>query len=668
MKCPKFILLLVFLLGGAFAPALGRAPSSLWEAKALLSRDSTSPVEITWNPLTDAPGFIRFNIPLSREKFLSSIEPAEAGKLFLQSYAGGLWGVKDIQDELRLVHLLEDDMGMVHLTYQQYSRGVEVYGGAIKVHLDQKNQAILAASSSFLAGLPFVDVHPQVTKERAIEIARLALPSGELLDNPRLVVFSDPSLALHTAGRLAWLVELRDLSIPARNIYVISASKESILTALNRLTTVRQRKIYDARNSMALPGVLARSEGEAPTGDVDIDNAFNAAGAIYDYFYKTFGRDSYDGRGGELVSTVHFGAYYQNAFWDGKQLVYGDRFPVLDVAAHELSHAITEKTAALEYRWQYGALNESFSDIFAMMVDRNDWMLGEELPPEALAGQEAIRDLSAPLRLGQPAHVRDWVATCDDEEGIHINSGIPNKAFYNIAMTIGRDATERIFFRALTVYLSSHSTLEEARAAAIQAAQDLYPTIPFFKAGVEQGFNSVGLDGEWQPPLNDCPCSASAALARLEAEPGQPSALEAAGVLYQVRDRLMAETPAGHHYRSLYNQYRGRIYSLHLLEPSLAKDGADLIQHMALGLQKLVSGSGDEVIITANMTTSAQVYLEKLAEKDRQEGDGRLANAIEKEMKRISWSMMVGMTFSEAWAYLNRLFIARPLYLPAVFR
>jgi Zn-dependent metalloprotease len=168
------------------------------------------------------------------------------------------------------------------------------------------------------------------------------------------------------------------------------------------------------------------------------------------------------------------------------------------VTAHELTHAVTERTANLEYRWQSGALNESFSDIFGAMVDRDDWLMGEDLPIGA------IRDLDNPGAFGQPGNASGWVQTCGDNEGVHTNSGIPSKAFVNVASSIGKGDAERIFYRALTVYLQPQSTLEDARAAALQAAEDLFGVGSTQLQAVNTGFGAVGLNGSFQPPVNNC--------------------------------------------------------------------------------------------------------------------------------------------------------------------
>jgi hypothetical protein len=352
------------------------------------------------------------------------------------------------------------------------------------------------------------------------------------------------------------------------------------------------------------------------------------------------------------------------------QTVYGDYFPVKDVVAHEWTHAVTEHSANLKYRWQSGALNESFSDIFGAMVDRDDWLIGEDLPPHILGGREAIRDLSNPRRFGQPDHTRDWVETCSDNEGVHTNSGITNKAYYNIATAIGKDKAERIFYRALTVYLHTNSSLEDARAAALQSAQDLYGANSAEYNAVRDGFNAVGLDGQWNPPPNNCICAATLALSDESVYPDRVSALDVAATLYRVRDELLTGTRAGEHYRALYEEHTGRIAWLLLLNPDLRAKGGQILKAVTPGLSHLMDGQGAQDLITQELVNDVLSFLQRLAEEDRAKGGGELADTIEREKARIEWNRLAGMTFEEAWQYIQSRITAHPfvIYLPVVLK
>jgi Zn-dependent metalloprotease len=241
--------------------------------------------------------------------------------------------------------------------------------------------------------------------------------------------------------------------------------------------TGKRRRVYDGQHSQRLPGKLVMSDSGRSSSDVEVQEAWNGAGKTYDFFRAIFDRDSIDGHGQTLDATVHYGKRFDNAFWNGRQMVYGDgdgrvfnRFTVaLDVIAHELTHGLTQYTAMLGYTGQNGALNEHLSDAFGLMVKQwalgqlpaeSDWIIGEGLFAPSVRGK-GLRSMASPGSayddplLGidpQPAHMRDYVNTTDDNGGVHINSGIPNHAFYLAAVTLGGpawDAVGRVWFQSL---------------------------------------------------------------------------------------------------------------------------------------------------------------------------------------------------------------------------
>ena len=244
-----------------------------------------------------------------------------------------------------------------------------------------------------------------------------------------------------------------------------------------QLATDEAWVVHTAANRETLPGQRVRAAGEPASGDVAVDEA--AAGIDASLALASdLGRDSYDGAGATVSATVHYGRDYVNAFWDGTQLVFGDgdsrvfeRFtkPV-DVLGHEFAHAVTDYTAGLVYRDQPGALNESVSDVFAACLKQRllgqqaadaDWLIGAELFKPGVQAR-ALRDMAAPgtayddPELGQDpqvGHLDDYVVTRDDNGGVHLNSGIPNRAFHLAATAIGGTAWEgagRIWWAALT--------------------------------------------------------------------------------------------------------------------------------------------------------------------------------------------------------------------------
>jgi Zn-dependent metalloprotease len=265
-----------------------------------------------------------------------------------------------------------------------------------------------------------------------------------------------------------------------------------------------EREVYDAECSDDLPGELRRHGDDGPTGDPEADAAWDNLGRTYDYYADTFGRDSYDDSGAELIATINFcedGEALHNAYWNGEQMVFGEGYAnPLDVTAHELTHAITDRTADLVYECQSGALNESFSDIFASNVDTDDWEIGEDLP------DGSIRDMADPGRFGDPAHVRDYDTRPNDDDpfndhgAVHSNSGIPNHAYYLIVQRIGREDAEQVMYRVLTEELEPTSGFEDFRAASLEVARELFGSDSSEYAGIDDSFAAVGLDGTWVAP------------------------------------------------------------------------------------------------------------------------------------------------------------------------
>jgi Zn-dependent metalloprotease len=298
------------------------------------------------------------------------------------------------------------------------------------------------------------------------------------------------------------------------------------------LAAEKYRAVYHADFTETLPGRLVRKEGDPPAEDIAVNEAYEGAGLTYDLFHDVYGRNSIDGHGMHLNSTVHYGRGYDNAFWNGQQMVYGDgdedlppeerlfnRFTAsLDVIGHELTHGITQHEANLVYFGQSGALNESFSDIFGSLVKQRarsqsvgeaDWIIGEGLFTPHVHGV-GIRSLKAPGTayddpiLGkdpQPAHMRDYVETSEDNGGVHINSGIPNHAFYVTAREIGGYAWEKagqIWYRALTSGLTALADFKAAAAVTYRIAGELFGNGSLEQQAVRKGWQEVGLtvDGE----------------------------------------------------------------------------------------------------------------------------------------------------------------------------
>ncbi|MFD6416342.1 M4 family metallopeptidase [Streptomyces sp. NPDC060194] len=283
-----------------------------------------------------------------------------------------------------------------------------------------------------------------------------------------------------------------------------------------------QRTVHDAEHGTGLPGRVVRSEGDAPGDDATVNRAYAGLGATFDLLLSAYGRDSIDGAGLPLLATVHFDRDYGNAFWNGEQMVFGDgdgeifldfTGPV-DVIAHELAHGLTQYTTNFTYFGQPGALNESVSDVFGALVKQHtlaqsaadaDWLIGAGLLAPGVSGT-ALRSMKAPGTaydddvLGtdpQPATMDDYVRTGRDNGGVHINSGIPNHAFYLLATELGGNAWDRagrIWYDTLTAgTLAVDASFTEFAAATVAAARARFGAGSELDA-VSKAWEQVGVD------------------------------------------------------------------------------------------------------------------------------------------------------------------------------
>jgi Zn-dependent metalloprotease len=289
----------------------------------------------------------------------------------------------------------------------------------------------------------------------------------------------------------------------------------------------KRRTVYDAREGSLLPGVVARLEEDPPSADPAVNEAFDGAGGTYDLYYDVYGRNSIDNNSLRLDSSVHYLKGYDNAFWNGEQMIYGDgdedlppaerlfnRFTIaVDVIGHELTHGVTQFEANLAYWDQPGALNESFSDVFGILVKQYqrqqtaaeaDWIIGAGLFTANVNGQ-GLRSMKAPGtayndpvlgRDPQPAHIKDYVRIVEDNGGVHINSGIPNHAFYVTSAEIGGYAWEkagRIWYKCLIEKLRERSNFQDAANLTSQAAGELFGAGSLEEQAVKTGWAEVGI-------------------------------------------------------------------------------------------------------------------------------------------------------------------------------
>ncbi|MGK0317494.1 MAG: Zn-dependent metalloprotease, partial [Saprospiraceae bacterium] len=219
-------------------------------------------------------------------------------------------------------------------------------------------------------------------------------------------------------------------------------------------------------------------------------------GQAYQYFKVIHERESINGAGGNVIGLINIadedGSSLGNAFWNGIAMFYGNGDNAfkplargLDVAGHEMSHGVVQSTANLQYQGESGALNESFADIFGAMIDRDDWLIGEDVVNTSAFPSGALRSLQDPhngastgnFNAGwQPRTYSERFTGSQDNGGVHINSGIVNWAFFKFANSsgVGKNKAEKVYYRALDKYLTKSSQFIDARIAVVQSANDLY--------------------------------------------------------------------------------------------------------------------------------------------------------------------------------------------------
>jgi len=328
-------------------------------------------------------------------------------------------------------------------------------------------------------------------------------------------------------------------STQMRAMRAVTTGATGFVETPSEFTTVKERLVYDVEQGSVLPGVLTRGEGDPPINDVAVNEAYDGAGATYDLFKNIYGRNSIDDKGMTIESSVHYQNGYDNAFWNGQQMVYGDgdedlpeeerlfnRFTVaVDVIGHELTHGIIQFEAGLLYRGQPGALNESISDVFGALVKQytlgesvgeSDWMIGKGLFTANVNGR-GVRSLKEPGTayddpvIGkdpQPGHMDDYVNTSEDSGGVHINSGIPNHAFYATAMELGGYAWEkagRIWYVTLCDKISGDSDFQDFARLSFVTAGELYGAGSLEQQAVRSGWAKVGIrieEGNGDKPVD----------------------------------------------------------------------------------------------------------------------------------------------------------------------
>ncbi|MBW4575911.1 MAG: M4 family metallopeptidase [Aphanothece sp. CMT-3BRIN-NPC111] len=467
----------------------------------------------------------------------------ERSRSFLRVY-GPSFGIDNPQAQLALKKSFKAD-GQDTLKHQQVYNNVPVFSGELNVNLDEQGN-LLSISGKTAPGLSLSTAakvpasQARQTALRAVQKKYKLNPSDLNATTPELTIYVPELIGPKTGQpKLVWRVDVTPNTLdPIQQIVLVDAqAPNKVVITWNNLPNARTRQTYTTRNSQTLPGTLVCGESNTTcsNGDTDAKNAHIYAGDTYDFYKNNFGRDSLNGAGSSLISTVHYGTNYKNAFWNGRQMVYGDGLSVADdVVGHELTHGLTQYTSNLNYYYQAGAINESMSDLFGEFIDLtngkgNDaatvrWQLGEDIPVSVFGGP--IRDMKNPPLLQQPDKMTssyyDFDQNFEDNGGVHTNSGINNKAVYLMTdggsfngktiTGIGITKVAKIYYKAQTSLLTSGSDYFDLYNYVNQSCRSLIGTAGITAANCTQVLNAtlaVEMDREpyagYQPEASVCP-------------------------------------------------------------------------------------------------------------------------------------------------------------------
>jgi bacillolysin len=517
--------------------ASGVAPAAAADRAADLKRELGPGVRVSEHR---GSGLVRFigtsaGRPIARPRGLSaSAAPSTAARAFLGRH-GDAFGIRDEARDLRVTKSVRGAAGRSTVRFQQLDDGVPVLGGEFVVSLDA-DRNVLSASGEALAG--DVATAPGIGAAAAREAAVRAVARGEAVSAFQLKA-ELPELAIYDAGllggpgpprpSLVWRLEVTSRSAtPIDRLVLVDAQRGTVALTIDQIEHLKNRSICDANNANAQVPCTSPVATEAdPPGagdNADVSPAFEFSGDTYDFF-AGFGRDSLDDNGLPLKSTVRYcdpsqACPYQNAFWNGEQMVYGQGFAAADdVVGHELTHGVTDFSAHLYYYYQSGAINESLSDVFGEFIDQTNgagtdtaavkWKVGEDIP-----GVGAIRDMKDPTVFNDPDRMTSPNYTADSGEGdaggVHTNSGVNNKAAFLIAdggtfngrtvTGLGIAKASRIYYAVQTSMLTSASDYADLGTALPQACTNLIGTAGITAADcTEVGDAVAAVEMESQP-------------------------------------------------------------------------------------------------------------------------------------------------------------------------
>lgn len=507
---PTGVRMIVSAQEGSTGGSTGPSPDQS-DAASTASFPSSGKVTVTYHSDTGKLSFVSAEAGTSIPQ--PGVLPAdatadEAARNFLAAYGSG-FGIQDPVNELKVLKESATADGRTFVRYQQVYQGIPVLGGELIVQLDGKKN-VLSANGEALPDIS-LNISPKLNAESASLISMEVVGKKYDLSADALKT-SIPELWIYNPGllggpgvrqnRLAWRVEVTTLDLqPVRELVLVDAQMGAVLLNFNQIDSALYRTVYDNNNvpTAGLPGTgPVLTEGSSFSSSGDRYRAYEYTGATYNFYWNTHGRDSLNGVGMGLISTVRYcpsvsSCPYANAFWNGTQMVFGQGFASADdVVAHELTHGVTENESHLFYFMQSGAINESLSDVWGEFVDLsyhgtydNDtagvrWLLGEDIG--------AIRSMSNPPTYGDPDRMGSTNYYCGtaDGGGVHTNSGVSNKAAFLMTdggifngftiAGIGITKVAKVYYEAQTHLLTSASDYQDLGAALNQACTNLKGT------------------------------------------------------------------------------------------------------------------------------------------------------------------------------------------------
>ncbi|SHJ09979.1 Zn-dependent metalloprotease [Clostridium cavendishii DSM 21758] len=530
MKRKTIFLVALFFATTMITPISANAQEKKGYLKSLIEAKSytgDNKLFVQWDESKEVPRFISGNLSQSPVTSSATVQKYLQENLDAFNLKGG---------EFKLINTEKDNLGFTHYKYQFEVDNIAVYGSEIIVHVN-KDGVIDTINGQTEPSVPILKYSQnfKISKDKAVDnsIVETGLKKDAITKKDVSSVIYENNKTWSSAYQVNlsglgfnWMLFIDGNTGKTIDKYDNLAHDAAIGTGIGQRGDTKTLNINSTSNGYILenvsgPGKITTADAyngtevpgtavQSSTTNFNTDRGRAAVDAHYyvskaaEYFKNNFGRQGFDGQGSPLNVAVHFDVNYVNAYFDGyNQLVFGDGdgriagnfAKAFDVVAHEFTHGVTANSARLTYRNQSGALNESFSDVFGAIIENKTddlWTMGEDL---GIPGQplQVARNLSNPRLYGQPDNMSQYVNTTADSGGVHTNSGIPNKAFYNIATSIGTEKAVKIYYRALTTYLFASANFTDARSAIEKAANDLYGVNE--KWNVSKGFYDVGVGG-----------------------------------------------------------------------------------------------------------------------------------------------------------------------------